>query len=404
MSRKILQTSVAAAALFAFTATYSAPASAADDTFKTGTKASLTMSGQVNRAVQFVDDGTNSNINHVDNDNSSTRIRWVGKGQVTDVFSMGMLWETQFESNSSSATFLGPDSDDKSGKEKDQGPAGFGERKMEVWLNHKSLGKLTLGQGDTASNGSAEVNFLGQGAQYAGVADLAGGNFFRASAALDSAQPASTTCSGGCPTIGNLWDQHDGLSRNDRIRYDTPKIAGFVASGSHIQGDNWDIGARYSGKFGQFKTKAALFYASIDGTSSTTDDQIAGSIAVLHDSGLNLTFSAGTRERRGLDRVSESSDVSRDDDSHYYVAIGYIAKLIGAGTTRFAVDYGQADDVLSNNSEISTFGIGVTQNLKAISSDIYAVFRNHDADFTVGGVDVPVDDINVFMAGARVKF
>ena len=52
MYRRTLQTSVAAAALFAFTAAYSTPASAGgDDTFKTGTKNSLTMSGQVNRAV-----------------------------------------------------------------------------------------------------------------------------------------------------------------------------------------------------------------------------------------------------------------------------------------------------------------------------------------------------------------
>lgn len=377
MYRKTLQTSVAAAALFAFTAAYSAPASAADDTFKSGTKASLTMSGQVNRGVLFADDGTDSGIFHVDNDNSSTRIRWVGKGKVTENFSMGMTIEVQLESNSTADANI---ADHESAQASTNG---FGERKMEVWLSNKNLGKLTLGQGDTASNGSAELNFLGQGAMYPGIADMSGGQIFRA-----STDPLNGNATG--PRINQAWSQHDGLSRQDRIRYDTPKIAGFVASASHIQGGRWDVGLRHSGKFGQFKTKAAIFYANTEQTTaSTSDDQIDGSFAVLHDSGLNLTFSAGTRDQQ-----------TRNDDDHIYVALGYIAKLTDIGTTRFSVDYGNANDVQLSDDDFTTFGIAVTQNIKSISADIYATFRNHELDRT--GVDF--DDINSFLAGARVKF
>ncbi|MCZ6849821.1 MAG: hypothetical protein O7F75_13370, partial [Alphaproteobacteria bacterium] len=99
MYRKALQTSVAAAALFAFAAPFAGPASA-DETFKTGSKASLTMSGQVNRAFLIANDGNDSEVFHVDNDASSTRIRWVGKGKVTENFDAGMLIEVQLESNS----------------------------------------------------------------------------------------------------------------------------------------------------------------------------------------------------------------------------------------------------------------------------------------------------------------
>jgi hypothetical protein len=253
---------------------------------------------------------------------------------------------------------------------------------MEVWLNHKSIGKLTVGQGDTASNGSAEVNMLGQGAMYAGIGDMSGGILFR-----KSTDPVGGNASG--PSIGSVYTQHDGLSRNDRIRYDTPNIAGFVLSGSHIQGNNWDIGARYSGKFAQFKVKGALFYANTEGTSSTSENQIDGSFAVLHDSGLNLTFSAGTRDQQ-----------TRSDDDHIYVALGYIAKLTDVGTTRFAIDYGNANDVGQNDDDFTTIGVAVTQNLKAISADIYATFRNHSLDRT----GESFDDINSFMAGTRVKF
>ncbi len=391
MYRKTLQTSVAAAALFAFAAPFSAPASAADDTFKTGSKASLTMSGQVNRAFLIADDGNDTEVFHVDNDNTSTRIRWIGKGEVTEKFSAGMLIEVQLESNSTADVNI---ADSESAR---PSTSGFGERKMEVWLAHKSLGKLTLGQGDPASNGTAEITLSGTSViLYSGIADTAGGIRFRTETLADG-----TDADG--PSIGAVWgNQHDGRSRTDRIRYDSPKWQGFVASASHIQGGLWDVALRHAGKFGQFKTSAAIAFVdwsgvnAAAGSSGIKDEQINGSISVLHDSGLNVTFSGGTRDAIGLD----VSGAKRNDDDHIYVMLGYIAKIFDVGTTRFGVDYGVANDINQNDDEITTWGIAVNQNLKDIGTDIYAVFRNHELDRT--GEDF--DDINIFMAGARVKF
>ncbi len=393
MYRKTLQTSVAAAALFAFTAAYSAPASAADDSFKTGNKNSLVMSGQVNRAVLYADDGNEGEFFHVDNDNTSTRFRLVGKGKVTAKFSVGMLIEVQIESNASNKVNI-------AGHESAIAPdgGGFSERKMEAWLAHEDVGKLTLGQGDPASNGTSEVTLSGTDViLYAGIADTAGGQVFRRSNQLDSSQPADG------PSIGAVWgNQHDGRSRTDRIRYDSPMIAGFVGSVSHIQGDLWDVALRHAGKFGQFKTSAAIAYvdweqvSASSGSGGTKGQQVNGSISVLHDSGLNVTFSGGTRDNDGLD----ISGASRNSDDHIYVMLGYIAKLLDVGTTRFAVDYGQANDIDQNDDEITTWGIAAVQNLKDIGTDLYVVYRNHELDRT--GKDF--DDINIVMAGARVKF
>jgi hypothetical protein len=49
----------------------------------------LTVSGQVNRGVLFVDNGDTSDIFHVDNDNSSTRLRFVGTGTLTEDVTVG---------------------------------------------------------------------------------------------------------------------------------------------------------------------------------------------------------------------------------------------------------------------------------------------------------------------------
>ncbi len=375
MYRRTLQTFVAAAALFAFTAAYSAPASAGgDDSFKSGNKNSLKMSGQVNRAMMWVDNGDETEVFHVDNDNSSTRIRWVGKASVTDKFSVGFVWEVQAESNSSSnVTFAGNDSD--------AGNNLFNERKTDVWLSHKDVGKLSLGQGDASSNGIAEINMLGQGAMYAGISDTAGSIVFQC-----------TGCATGI-SIGTAWDRHDGLSRLDRVRYDTPKIAGFVASATHSQGGDWDLTLRHAGKFGQFKTKAGISYIDLGQTSNTQEDMVAGSIAIMHDSGLNLTFSAGTRDNKGA---------TRKDDDHIYVALGYVAKLTDVGTTAFAIDYGNADDVKADGDDFTTWGVAVTQNLKDVSAQLYITFRNHQLDRTAANTNF--DDINVVMVGTKVKF
>ena len=78
-----------------------APA-AAPQVVKSGNdRIKLTVSGQINRAVSFVDAGKESQFLNVDNDNSSTRVRWLGTGRLNDDITAGALVEVQFESNSS---------------------------------------------------------------------------------------------------------------------------------------------------------------------------------------------------------------------------------------------------------------------------------------------------------------
>ncbi len=382
MYRKTLLTSVAAAALFAFTVAYSAPASAGgDDTFKTGTKASLKLSGQVSRAVMMVDDGTNGQVFHVDNDNSSTRWRLVGSGKVTEKFSVGMRLEVQNESNpSNSVTMAGHESTTHS----------ISERYADVTLTHKDFGKLYLGQGDPGSNGTAEISLSGVSiGSYVDAKVWGGGILFVNS--VTNAQSGRSAGSG--------WDHHDGISRVDRIRYDTPKFAGFMGSVSHWQGDGWDITLRHAGKFGQFKTSAAIAYVDYDQVSpggqvaNATDDRVDGSFSILHDSGLNITVSAG---------VDDNKAAGRADDDHIYVQLGYIAKLTDYGTTRFGVSWGNANDVGANGDDYTVWSLAVVQNLKAIGADLFAAYRNHDLD-AVAETD-GLDDIDVFVFGTRVSF
>ena len=151
----------------------SAPTSAPAKMASSGNEAiKLEVSGQVNRALLVADDGDRSRLFHVDNDNSSTRVRWHGTGQFNDDLTAGALIEVQFESNSSSGVDIDQDGE--------VGTNSFTQRHLTLFLDSKALGRLWVGQGATASNGTSEVDLSGTSViNYAGIGDLAGGLSFK---------------------------------------------------------------------------------------------------------------------------------------------------------------------------------------------------------------------------------
>ncbi len=335
---------------------------------------SLAVSGQVNRSVLYVNDGDRDRIFHVDNDNSSTRVRWVGNARLTDDFSAGALVEVQFESNTSAAIDIDQDGE--------VGANNFTERHLTLWLDSKRLGRLWVGQGDTASNATSEVDLSGTAViAYSGIEDLAGGISFK-----NAATQAKLA------RINQAYSQFDGLSRRDRIRYDTPTFAGFKASSSFIQGDAWDVALRYSADYPAVGTKVAAAIAYVEGAQRFDFNQLAGSFSALHSSGLNLTFAAGTRD---LD-----ARPTGDDPFTYYIKGGYQFKPFDFGKTAFAVDYGETDDLAANGDEFTTWGVFAVQNINRLGTELYVGYRNHDLDRP----GVSVDDIDVVVGGARVKF
>ena len=49
------------------------------------------------------------------------------------------------------------------GRRKHRFKESFTERKLEFWVKHKEAGKLSIGQGSTASDGVAEADLSGTG-------------------------------------------------------------------------------------------------------------------------------------------------------------------------------------------------------------------------------------------------
>lgn len=334
---------------------------------------SLEISGQVNRLALIADDGDESRIFQADNDNSSTRVRWVGKARLNDEYSAGALIEVQFESNSTANIDID--------QEAAGGTNSFTERHLTTWFNSETFGKLWLGQGDTASNGTSEVDLSGASViAYSGIADVAGGLSFK-----NAVTGAKLT------RIGQAYSNLDGRSRDDRIRYDTPTFAGFKASASFVDGDAGDVALRYSANYEQIGIKVAAAIAYADGGDRYSNDQINGSISALHQSGFNLTFGSGSRDIPGT---------TTQDPFFYYVKAGYMFDPFSVGKTAIIVDYAESEDITNIDDEFTTLGIFVVQNIDRLGTQIYAGFRNHQLDRP----GVSVDDINVGVVGARVKF
>ena len=255
----------------------------------------------------------------------------------------------------------------------------FKERKLEVYFQSKTLGKLWLGQGDTASNGTSEKDLSGTSvASYSETGAIGRRLSYR---------DANTQEAIG--TIGSYISNFDGLSRRDRIRYDTPKLGGLMLSASAAQGDLFDVALHYGGEVAGFKVKAGLAYA--DGGDSY-DSQVNGSFSVLHDSGFNVTLAAGGRDLGdGVDR----------DPLFYYGKLGYKANFLPMGSTAFSIDYGYGEEINSNKeAEGTVYGVSLVQKIKKASTELFVNFENNELD--APGVDA--EDIFIVTGGARVKF
>ncbi len=336
------------------------------------------ISGQVNRAFLAVDDGEQSDTFFVDNDNSSTRIRFVGSADVSPGLKAGILFEVEFQGNDSNLVNM-PGT--PGGPGRSTNGATFGERHSAFFFEG-GWGRATLGQTDGAANGAVEVDLSGTSvAHYSGNTDIAGGFRFR-----DSAGTLGTTAAPN-PSIAASSSQQDFESRYDLVRYDTPVFRGFRLVGSFgTKGDSdvKELALWYSGKLGAFGQLAgALGYSQRD-VAAGDDEIIGGSISWLHTSGFNLT----------LGRTERDDPAAGRDKEFRYVKLGY-----KAGRHAVSVDFGRGEDQAAAGDEADFFGIGYVYTPVAWA-EIYALLKQHQLDRP----GASFDDIHVAMIGSRIKF
>ena len=334
----------------------------------------LVVSGHVNRAVVLADNGTTSGFHHVTTSFSQTRVRWIGTGKINDDVSAMTYIEMGNNNSNSNVQDLG-DNGDQDGN-------ALSDRFAEIRLTSKSMGKLYMGQGSSATDGVSEADLSGTGIiSLNGLGTLISGD--------------ETFQSNGAASNGNV-DTHftnfDGNSRQDRIRYDTPKFGGMQVSIGHSNNDEWGVALRYGASIGSMKIKAAIAHTDQSHTSADGLTFNHGAVSVLFPQGISLTVGAA-------DQDNEAGGAN-DSEEWRYAKIGYKFKGSNVGQTRLFADISQNKDRAAAGNDAEYISFGIVQIVEPLGAELYGVYRQFSLDTT--GTDP--DDVTSLAAGMRFKF
>ncbi len=333
-------------------------------------KIKLSLSGQINRAVNVINDGGRTKLYHVDSDVDNTKISLVGTVHATDDLTIRSRFDVALTADESSQV-----------SQTNQAPGNFIDAKWaEVSITSKKLGKLSLGKGLTPSYDTAVVDLSKTDViQYSGISDIAGGIFFKVK--------NGSTLSG--TTIADAFNVLSGLGSRSRLRYDSPNLYGFSLSGSLVSAQRSDVALNWGGEGYGFQAAGGFAVANpkLAGASLLYD----GSFSLLHTaSGLNLTVAGGLQEKKDT-----------RDGTNLYAKLGWLADFTSLGQTAFGIDYTRSRDMAAAGDRGYSVGAAVVQAFAQFSTELYLQYRI----FSLNRTEVtPVADINMATFGARVKF
>ena len=334
-----------------------------------------TFYGQLNLTYQGYDDGEQTTSGIVDNGNWNTRLGFTVT-QPLDNSTLRFRFETGLGLRNSAQV------------SQDFEPDWIDWQRTSLrWFEvawDTSYGTFSLGQGSTASDGTAGLDdsftFV------AGATDSSdgfGSFFFRdGTGALTDV------------TIGQVNSSFNG-ARRFRLRYDTPIYNGVMLSTSYGRnvlstGDDtnyYDVAIRWTGDIGDFAVRSAAGYQWLDDPNAENTRRLAGSATVVHTpTGLNLSVSAGEQI---------------DGANYVWTRAGWQTDFFAAGTTSLSVDYYSGRDFVSKGARTENYGLYAVQSFDSASIDVYAGWRRFTYSDRLGGTYQDADGI---LIGVRSYF
>jgi predicted porin len=317
----------------------------------------VSVSGQVNRAIRFADNGVNSDVQHIDGSASGSRFRITADGELMDGVQAGAVVEVGWTVNGGGA--LDVDVADAA-KPKD-----VDFRKSSLHFSG-DFGKVTMGWNAPAGNGIEWTSHSGAWAGTEYSADTNSGIHVRASDGTDQGSVFSFL-----PSVN--------IGRQNTLRYDSPSIGPIGVSVSLQKngedGQTWSFGGSLAQDFGGSSVSGGVF---------VMEDKFAIAGGIL--------FSQGT----SVNAVWGNNDTGTTDYETMYLNVSHTW-----GDTSVGLGYRTADDgdTSKGAKEAQAIGLGVSQSLGS-GVIVYAGFNNYSFDMT--GYDL--EDINAFHIGSRVQF
>jgi predicted porin len=366
-------------------------------------KVSLTVSGWVNEAVFFWDDGVEQNAYVGTNSLEQTRFQFVGEAKIDNDWSAGYRLE------------LGINGAASNGFSQDNPGTGnsVAVRQSHWYLKSKTFGKLSVGL-----TGTATYHLLDD-------ADATNTRNYSDAEAAPVALGAFAIRSNGLPVSGLLWKdllqgvQNDTPGQNGRrniVRYDSPELASFVATASWGEDDMWGVALTYKGDLADFKVVGKIGYehntdsntAACNSKAAELDCQWWGAAGtILHQpTGLYVYGGYGEQNDDSEENFSPTADGT---DTVWFVQGGIEQKWVPLGKTTIFGEF-RHDDAGTNigktqSADIDHWAGGVVQNIENAAMDLYMIYRHSEGDFVdAGGNSIDLDDFDMVITGARIQF
>lgn len=314
------------------------------------------LSGQVSRMVVMPDDAAGDEIQHVDIGWSGSRFRFTGSETSDNGITYGFRFEIQARENSAGAVNGGTFGD----------PGDNQDNRYQDLYFSGDFGKVSFGKGDGASNGGTEVDMSGTAlSSSSNHQDNWGGYQIAPGVAFKS-----------------VFTMFDGISRQNRVRYDTPSFSGFSVAGSLGQANATELALRYKGGWDGTKFGAALFSTTAGEPDENTDgdDITGGSASLMLDGGLNFTVAVSERDREagGTDEATTFK-------------VGY-----KTGMHALSIDVGDSENAAGQEGETTGFTYSVFPH---DGVEMFATIRTLDSTGVANGESADITAI-----GSRIKF
>jgi hypothetical protein len=431
-------------------------------------KVSLTISGHIGHQIMWWDDGSQTDTYIGDGGNIFSRFRFTGTAKISPSVTAGFLYEFGVNQNAIGNMNQLNGGDDLGGA---TAPL---LRDTTVWLRHNQLGMVKIGHGSTATDNLVLIDLSGRSS--GGTPDIAlynGGFMLRSGAgllanntnlnwgaAIRGHESFDTTRRNHVlyetPTLAgfsvqaavaedNYWDV--------ALRY-AGEFGGFrIAGGIGYQEDTEFNGPSQDAATGGACTNTNVFSmsATTGAQTQTTNfgrcdaktSDIKGSLSLLHvPTGLFVTGAGGKRELSG--RATPGDPTSRyagPDLTFWHLSAGISQNFFGIGRTVLFGEYTNAKGGLeqaaflgatqntvttaytpaynpntaftgATSSEMSQWGLGITQHIDAASMELFATYKSYSLDatgFTGANATLNkgaagVNDFQTVIVGTRINF
>ena len=380
-------------------------------------KVSLAISGYVAHEITWWHDGRESNVYlHGLGPTQATHVKLNGEAEISPGWSAGYMMRIQFLHDNPFGR-SGAAAMDQTSSVFDQGL----NLQMSYWYLHsKALGTLSVGKQAPAAKSAAMFTDKSGTQIIDNATFLDGFPQFIVRSGGDLVPPALTwgqlsfCYSQAVPLGGDC----DGLVMN-AVRYDTPVLAGFSASVSWGEDDDWQVGARYAGEMSGFKLLLGVGYSessderlavALPGMSRKASSYFqAGGYAEHVVTGVFVHGAYGREENGG---TVLAGGVTPPDGTHWYVKAGIRKTWMPLGATILYGDYGQYRDQIGpaalalgvTSSDLDRFGFGAVQEIDAASMSVWVKYREQSADVSGAGFVGPLDDLRTLSTGAVISF